>query len=36
VLSGLVQRIHEGARVFNFGAPEDLAPLEAALGASPA
>ena len=36
VLSGLVQRIHDGARVLNFGAPGDLASIEKALGASPA
>jgi len=31
VLSGLVKKIHKDARVFSFGAPEDLAPLEDAL-----
>ena len=33
VLSGLVQKIHADARVFNFGASGDLAPIEAALRA---
>ena len=33
VLSGLVQKIHADARVFNFGAFGDLAPIEAALRA---
>jgi [acyl-carrier-protein] S-malonyltransferase len=33
VLSGLAQKIHADARVFNFGAPADLAPIEAALRA---
>jgi [acyl-carrier-protein] S-malonyltransferase len=31
VLSGLVKKIHKDARVLNFGAPDDLAPLEDAL-----
>jgi [acyl-carrier-protein] S-malonyltransferase len=31
VLSGLVKKIHKDARVLNFGAAEDLAPLEDAL-----
>ena len=31
VLSGLVKKIHTDARVFSFGAPGDLAPLEDAL-----
>lgn len=31
VLSGLVKKIHKDARVLNFGAPGDLAPLEDAL-----
>ena len=31
VLSGLVQKIHKDATVLNFGAPEDLAAVEAAL-----
>jgi [acyl-carrier-protein] S-malonyltransferase len=31
VLSGLVQKIQPDARVFNFGASADLAPIEAAL-----
>jgi [acyl-carrier-protein] S-malonyltransferase len=31
VLSGLVQKIHADARVFNFAASGDLAPIEAAL-----
>ena len=31
VLSGLVKKIHKDARVFSFGAPDDLAPLEDAL-----
>ena len=33
VLTGLVQKIQTGARVFNFGASADLAPIEAALRA---
>ena len=33
VLSGLVKKIHKDARVYNFGAPEDLAPLESAVHA---
>ena len=33
VLSGLVQKIHADARVFNFAASGDLAPIEAALRA---
>ena len=33
VLSGLVQKIHADARVFNFGASGDLAPIEGALRA---
>jgi len=33
VLSGLVKKIHKEARVYNFGAPEDLAPLESAVHA---
>ena len=33
VLSGLVQRILPRARVLSFGAPGDLAPIEAALRA---
>ena len=35
VLSGLVQKIHADARVFNFGASGDFAPIEGALRASP-
>ena len=27
VLSGLVKKIHKGARVFAFGGPEDLEPI---------
>lgn len=33
VLSGLVQKIHKDAQVYSFGAPDDLAPIEAALRA---
>ena len=33
VLSGLVQKIHADARIFNFAASADLAPIEAALRA---
>jgi [acyl-carrier-protein] S-malonyltransferase len=32
VLTGLVQRIHEGARVLSFSVAGDLAPLATALG----
>lgn len=31
VLSGLVRKIHKEATVYAFGAPDDLAPIEAAL-----
>ena len=33
VLSGLVRKIHKEARVFSFGTPDDLAPLEEGLRA---
>lgn len=33
VLAGLVRKIHKGATVVGFGAPEDLEAVEAALGA---
>jgi [acyl-carrier-protein] S-malonyltransferase len=34
VLSGLVKKIHRGAHVLNFGAPEELAAVEGALRAA--